>query len=47
MDRVAIPMGPSALEMLRYMHYSEQNTDDEEQDLIGTLVLPTTVFESF
>lgn len=30
MDRVGIPMGPSALEMLKYMHYSEDDVEDEE-----------------
>jgi hypothetical protein len=47
MDRVCIPMGPSALEMLKYMHYSEDDVEDEEEDLIGTLILPTNTFESF
>jgi len=47
MDRVCIPMGPSALEMLRYMHYSEDDAEDEEEDLIGALVLPGSTFEAF
>jgi hypothetical protein len=42
LDRVTIPMGP--LEMLKYMHYDEEGGEEEEENLIGTLVLPTSLF---
>ena len=40
------PVGPTAIEMLRYMHDSEEQPREDEE-VQTTLVLPTTVFDQF
>ena len=40
------PVGPSAVEMLRYMHENEEEPREEEE-VQTTLVLPASVFDQF
>jgi hypothetical protein len=48
MERVTIPMGPSAQELLKYMHYSDGDDEDaEDTDLVDSLVLPSSAFQAF
>lgn len=39
-------MGPSAIEMLRYMHDCDEEPRDEEE-APTTLVIPTAIFDQF
>jgi|688.fasta_scaffold1404160_1 hypothetical protein len=39
-------MGPTALEMLRYMHDSDYDIPEEEEE-VPTLIIPISVFDKF
>lgn len=39
-------MGPTALEMLRYMHDSDYDIPEEEEE-VPTLIIPIAVFDKF
>lgn len=39
-------MGPTAIEMLRYMHDSEYDIREDEED-IPTLIVPIHIFDKF
>ena len=40
------PLGPTAIEMLRYMHDNDEENHDEE-DVQTTLVIPISIFDQF
>ena len=48
LKNVNVPMGPTAIEMLRYMHENDEFDDDagDEGDVV-TLIVPVSVFDTF
>ena len=43
---IEVPMGPSAIEMLKYMHENDDDSNDEDSEMIP-LILPVFVFEGY
>jgi hypothetical protein len=41
-----VPMGPTALEMLRYMHENESEDFGDDSEMV-TLIVPISVFDTF
>lgn len=49
LDNMNVPMGPTAVEMLKYMHENEDFDDDQadETDGVVTLIIPVSIFDTF
>lgn len=50
LENVNVPMGPTAIEMLKYMHENDDFNEDEPidgDDGIVTLIIPVAVFDTF
>lgn len=49
MENINVPMGPTAVEMLRYMHENDDIEDDPAEETEGTvtLIIPVAIFDTF